>query len=51
MIPAYMTALGTQSSAATIQLLNCTKENKVDQDVADFVIPLGATICLVILLL
>lgn len=45
MIPAYMTALGTQSSAATIPVtLNCTKENKVDQDVADFVIPLGATI-------
>lgn len=45
MIPAYMTALGTQSSAATIPVtLNCTKENKVDEDVADFVIPLGATI-------
>lgn len=45
MIPAYMTALGTQSSAATIPVtLNCTKENNVDQDVADFVIPLGATI-------
>ena len=45
MIPAYMTALGTQSSAATIPVtLNCTKENKVDHSVADFVIPLGATI-------
>ncbi len=45
MIPAYMTALGTQSSAATIPVtLNCTKENNVDQDVVDFVIPLGATI-------
>ncbi|MDZ5253268.1 dicarboxylate/amino acid:cation symporter [Clostridium sp. LIBA-8841] len=45
MIPAYMTALGTQSSAATIPVtLNCTIENKVDEDVADFVIPLGATI-------
>ncbi|EGT3617439.1 dicarboxylate/amino acid:cation symporter [Clostridium perfringens] len=45
MIPAYMTALGTQSSAATIPVtLNCTIENKVDEDIADFVIPLGATI-------
>ena len=43
MIPAYMTALGTQSSAATIPVtLNCTKENKVDQDVA------GDTITLVL---
>ncbi|ELC8442965.1 dicarboxylate/amino acid:cation symporter [Clostridium perfringens] len=45
MIPAYMTALGTQSSAATIPVtLNCTKENGVDEDVSDFVIPLCATI-------
>lgn len=45
MIPAYMTALGTQSSAATIPVtLNCTKENSVDEDVSDFVIPLCATI-------
>ena len=45
MIPAYMTALGTQSSAATIPVtLSCTKENQVKEDVADFVIPLGATI-------
>ncbi|MGG5461640.1 dicarboxylate/amino acid:cation symporter [Clostridium sp. B9] len=45
MIPAYMTALGTQSSAATIPVtLNCAKENGVEEDVCDFVIPLGATI-------
>lgn len=45
MIPAYMTALGTQSSAATIPVtLNCTKKNGVYDDVCDFVIPLGATI-------
>ncbi|HHD2753130.1 TPA: dicarboxylate/amino acid:cation symporter [Clostridium perfringens] len=45
MVPAYMTALGTQSSAATIPVtLNSTKENGVDEDVSDFVIPLCATI-------
>lgn len=45
MLPAYMTALGTQSSAATIPVtLNCTKKNGVYDDVCDFVIPLGATI-------
>lgn len=45
MMPAYMTALGTQSSAATIPVtLMQTKKNGVDEDVADFVIPLCATI-------
>lgn len=45
MLPAYMTALGTQSSAATIPVtLMQTKKNGVDEDVADFVIPLCATI-------
>lgn len=45
MIPAYMTAIGTQSSAATIPVtLRQTKENGVSEDVADFVIPLCATI-------
>jgi len=45
MMPAYMTALGTQSSAATIPVtLNQTKKNGVDPDLADFVIPLCATI-------
>lgn len=45
MLPAYMTAIGTQSSAATIPVtLKQTKENGVKEDVADFVIPLCATI-------
>ncbi|QXM06811.1 dicarboxylate/amino acid:cation symporter [Crassaminicella indica] len=45
MIPAYFTAIGTQSSAATIPVtLNQTKENGVDDGVAEFVIPLCATI-------
>ncbi|MCX7828866.1 MAG: dicarboxylate/amino acid:cation symporter, partial [Thermanaerothrix sp.] len=45
MIPAYVTAIGTQSSAATIPVtLRQTKENQVSEDVADFVIPLCATI-------
>lgn len=45
MMPAYFTALGTQSSAATIPVtLQQTLKNKVNEDVADFVIPLCATI-------
>lgn len=45
MIPAYLTALGTQSSAATIPVtLAQAQKNDVDKDVADFVIPLCATI-------
>lgn len=45
MIPAYMTAVGTQSSAATIPVtLQCVKNNKVNEEVLDFVVPLGATI-------
>jgi Na+/H+-dicarboxylate symporter len=45
MLPAYFTALGTQSSAATIPVtLQQTLKNKVNEDVADFVIPLCATI-------
>lgn len=45
MIPAYLTALGTQSSAATIPItLNCARENGVRDDIAEFVIPLCATI-------
>lgn len=44
MLPAYVTAIGTQSSAATIPVtLRCAKKNVTD-DVADFVIPLCATI-------
>ena len=45
MIPAYMTAIGTQSSAATIPVtLACTKKNGCSSRIADFVIPLCATI-------
>lgn len=45
MIPAYLTAIGTQSSAATIPVtLRQTLENKVSPRVAQFVIPLCATI-------
>lgn len=45
MLPAYTTAIGTQSSAATIPVtLAQTKSNNVRADVADFVIPLCATI-------
>ena len=45
MMPAYFTALGTQSSAATIPVtLQQTLKNKINEDVADFVIPLCATI-------
>lgn len=45
MIPAYLTAIGTQSSAATIPVtLRQTKKNGVSEGVADFAIPLCATI-------
>lgn len=45
MMPAYFTALGTQSSAATIPVtLRQTIAMGVDKDVAGFVIPLCATI-------
>lgn len=45
MMPAYFTALGTQSSAATIPVtLRQTVAMGVDKDVAGFVIPLCATI-------
>ncbi|MCD2493306.1 dicarboxylate/amino acid:cation symporter [Lacrimispora sp. NSJ-141] len=54
--PAYFTALGTQSSASTIPVnLESAKKNGVAGDIADFVIPLcatihlaGDTICLVL---
>ena len=43
MLPAYFTALGTQSSAATIPVtLEQTKKNGVSADIAGFVIPLCA---------
>lgn len=45
MMPAYFTALGTQSSAATIPVtLRQTIKMGVDKDIAGFVIPLCATI-------
>lgn len=44
MLPAYLTALGTQSSAATIPVtLEQTRKNGVSEEVAGFVIPLCAT--------
>ena len=44
-VPAYFTALGTQSSASTIPVsLKCAYRNGVETDVADFCIPLCATI-------
>ena len=45
MMPAYFTALGTQSSAATIPVtLQQTKTNGVSEEVAGFTVPLCATI-------
>lgn len=45
MMPAYFTALGTQSSAATIPVtLEQAKKNGVSEDTAGFTIPLCATI-------
>ncbi|MDA8227738.1 MAG: dicarboxylate/amino acid:cation symporter [Desulfitobacterium hafniense] len=45
MLPAYLTALGTQSSAATMPItLTSTRKNDIDEDIVDFVIPLCATI-------
>lgn len=45
MMPAYFTALGTQSSAATIPVtLRQTVSLGVDKDIAGFVVPLCATI-------
>ncbi len=44
-LPAYFTALGTQSSAATIPVsVECAYEGGADKDIADFAIPLLATI-------
>ena len=45
MIPAYVTAIGTQSSAATIPVtVEQTKKNGVSAKIAEFVCPLCATI-------
>lgn len=45
MMPAYATALGTSSSAATIPVtLDCTRRNGVPDAIASFAVPLCATI-------
>lgn len=45
MVPAYMTAVGTQSSAATIPVTaKMAKKLGISDDIVDFVIPLCATI-------
>lgn len=45
MLPAYFTALGTMSSAATIPVsLQCSKQNGVSENVANFTVPLFATV-------
>ena len=44
-LPAYMTAIGTQSSAATIPVtLKSAKKMGIDKNIANFTIPLFATI-------
>ncbi len=44
--PAYFTAVGTMSSAATLPVaLKCAgKSDALDKDIVDFAIPMGATI-------
>ncbi|MBD1390587.1 dicarboxylate/amino acid:cation symporter [Neiella sp. HB171785] len=45
MLPAYFTALGTMSSAATIAVsLQSSKRNEVKEPIANFAVPLCATI-------
>ncbi len=45
MMPAYITALGTSSSAATIPVtLECVNRNDVDERISEFTVPLCATI-------
>lgn len=44
-IPAYLTAIGTQSSAATIPVnVECNKNIGVTRQIREFVIPLAATV-------
>lgn len=44
-IPGYLTAIGTQSSAATIPVnLKCAEKNGVSKAIREFVVPLCATI-------
>lgn len=41
----YMTAVGTQSSVATIPVnLECADSNGVNREISEFVVPLGATV-------
>ena len=44
--PAYLTAVGTMSSAATLPVaLSCAKKSKaLDDDIVNFAIPLGSTV-------
>ena len=45
MMPAYFTALGTMSSAATIPVtLKSVRSNGVREEIASFVVPLCATV-------
>ena len=45
MLPAYFTAIGTQSSAATLPVtLSCCEKNKVSPQISSFVAPLCANI-------
>lgn len=45
MIPAYLTAVGTQSSAATIPVnVECNRQMGVTRQIREFVIPLSATV-------
>lgn len=44
-IPAYLTAVGTQSSAAAIPVnIDCAEKNGISKQIREFVIPLCATI-------
>lgn len=44
-IPAYLTAFGTQSSATTIPMsVQAAKDNQIDDEISEFLIPLTATI-------
>ena len=44
-VKGYMTAVGTQSSAATIPVnLECAASDGISRDISDFVVPLGATV-------
>ncbi len=44
-VPGYLTAIGTQSSAATIPVnVGCAEKNGVSKQIREFVVPLCATI-------